>query len=41
MKHNLSLRAKDAFTGFLFTLPALVGLGMFHNALYFRSEELR
>ncbi len=30
MKHkHLSLRAKDAVTGFLFTLPALVGLGMF------------
>ena len=28
-QHHLSLRAKDAFTGFLFTLPALVGLGMF------------
>ena len=29
MKHNLPLRTKDALTGFLFTLPALVGLGMF------------
>ena len=29
MKHRLSLRTKDAVTGFLFTLPALVGLGMF------------
>ena len=29
MKHHLSLRTKDAITGFLFTLPALVGLGMF------------
>jgi len=28
-QHHLSLRAKDAVTGFLFTLPALVGLGMF------------
>ena len=28
-QHHLSLRAKDALTGFLFTLPALVGLGMF------------
>ena len=28
-KHCLSLRAKDAVTGFLFTLPALVGLGAF------------
>ncbi|MBQ4193448.1 MAG: sugar ABC transporter permease, partial [Clostridia bacterium] len=27
--HHLSLRAKDAVTGFLFTLPALIGLGMF------------
>ena len=27
--HHLSLRAKDAVTGFLFTLPALVGLGVF------------
>ena len=41
MKPHISLRTKDAVTGFLFTLPALVGLGMFHNALYFRSEELR
>ena len=29
MKHHLSLRAKDAVTGFLFTLPALVGLAAF------------
>ena len=29
MKHHLSLKTKDAVTGFLFTLPALVGLGMF------------
>ncbi|MBR4742937.1 MAG: sugar ABC transporter permease [Oscillospiraceae bacterium] len=28
-QHHLSLRAKDAITGFLFTLTALVGLGMF------------
>ncbi len=28
-QHHLSLRTKDAVTGFLFTLPALVGLGMF------------
>ena len=28
-RYHLSLRAKDAITGFLFTLPALVGLGMF------------
>ena len=28
-KHCLSLRAKDAVTGFLFTLPALAGLGAF------------
>ena len=28
-QHHLSLRSKDAVTGFLFTLPALVGLGMF------------
>ena len=27
--HHLSLKTKDAVTGFLFTLPALVGLGMF------------
>ena len=27
--HRLSLRTKDAITGFLFTLPALIGLGMF------------
>ena len=27
--HHLSLRAKNAVTGFLFTLPALVGLGAF------------
>ena len=29
--HHLSLRTKDALTGFLFTLPALVGLGMFFD----------
>ena len=29
MKHRLSLRTKDAITGFLFTLPALVGLAAF------------
>ena len=29
MKHRLSLRTKDAITGFLFTFPTLVGLGMF------------
>ncbi|MBR4742933.1 MAG: sugar ABC transporter permease [Oscillospiraceae bacterium] len=29
MKHYLSLRTKDAITGFLFTLPALVGLAAF------------
>ena len=28
-QHHLSLRAKDAITGFLFTLPALVGLAAF------------
>ena len=27
--HHLSLRAKDALTGFLFTLPALAGLAAF------------
>ena len=29
MKHHLSLKTKDAVTGFLFTLPALVGLAAF------------
>ena len=29
MKHRLSLRTKDAVTGFLFTLPAIVGLAAF------------
>ena len=29
MKHHLSLKTKDAITGFLFTLPALVGLAAF------------
>ena len=29
MKHHLSLRTKDAITGFLFTLPALAGLAAF------------
>ena len=28
-QHHLSLRAKDALTGFLFTLPALAGLAAF------------
>ena len=29
MKHHLSLKTKDSVTGFLFTLPALVGLAAF------------